>query len=133
MIATIPIENVATRQDLIDELGSLETLENLLSATKTAEQAMQLTLNDVVDNLRNRVPPINERDLVDVGELRTAVVLGTLARLYLSNVTVGNRDDVNANKNRIFQTRYENRLAGLRPTVTFQGAGPTQSIAFSRR
>jgi hypothetical protein len=130
---TIAIADVATHVDLANEVGSKSALDNLLNDTMSAKKALELTLADVVDHLRNRTPPIGESDIADVTQLRRVVVEGTLARLYRSNITTGDGEDVSSVKHKIYQRAYENTLAALRPDLTGGAVPASFSIAFHRR
>lgn len=134
---TINIESVATDADLAGELGSEEALENLVTDPgadpSTTLIARQNALGEVLDGLRNRVPPIVDSELSDVTELHRVVVYGALARLYRNNITTGDEADVSAAKHKIYQRLFESALGALRPTLSGSYVSGGRSIQFSRR
>jgi hypothetical protein len=107
--------DVATPQDLADELGGTAALDNLTSESFTARHVLELTLADILDSLRNRTPPVVEGDISDTAQLKRPLVEGAISRLYRNNITTG--DDVNAAKQKLYQRAYDNTLASLRPVV----------------
>ncbi len=133
----IEVESVATDADLAGELGSAEALDNLVTDPEadpsTTLVARQNALRDVVDGLRNRVPPIYDSELSDVTELSRVVVYGALARLYRNNITTGTEEDVSAAKHKIYQRLYESALGALRPSLNGAFVAGGRSIQFSRR
>jgi hypothetical protein len=134
-MSLITAASVATVQMLKDELGSDEALANLTpsSDADAPTKAIQAALDDVVYMLKNRVPPVLERDLRDVTELKIPVVYGALMRLFRQNITTGDEKDVNARRARDYQAMYDQRVATLRPTLISCEIASPATIAFHRR
>lgn len=130
---TIDIDDVAAWSDLASEIGGKDALDNLTNESLTARKALELTLAEVVDSLRNRTPPIAETDLSDVTQLKRVVVEGTLARLYRINMTTGDGEDISSAKHKFYQRAYEATLSALRPTLTGGAIPAGFSIALHRR
>jgi len=133
----INVDSVASTGDLVSEIGSQAALDNLMKdpteSPSAATKARQLALTEVLNHLKNRTPPVLESDLSNVTELAPVVVYGALARLYRNNITVGDNEDVSANKHRIYQRLFESSLSALRPTVQSLLKSASSSITFSRR
>ncbi len=133
----LDVESVATDADLAGELGGEEALQNLVTDPdadpSTTLIARQNALREVLDGLRNRVPPVTEPELSDVTELSRVVVYGALARLYRNNITTGTEEDVSAAKHKIYQRLFESSVNALRPTLSGSYVSGGRSIQFSRR
>lgn len=124
--------DIATSQDLANEIGGSAALDNLTSESFTAKHALDLTLVDILDSLRNRTPPVAETDIVDPTQLRKPLVDGALSKLYRNNITTG--DDVNATKQKLYARSYETALSALRPVVVGSVVASSGfSIAMNRR
>lgn len=128
----IPVDNVATEGDLADEIGGA----TLLNRAKVAGQvdfttARQLGLNDVLEHLAARTPPIREADLSVVSELKRAVVYRALERICRNAITAdGDAWSVRA---RTYHTEYEGAIARLKPTVNGSSTGSPTGFSYSRR
>lgn len=132
---TVLLSEVLTVDDVRDEVGGADTLDNLQCDPKKVQDAMQRTLTDVLEALRNRVPPIVEGDIGTPSELRLTVLYGTCERLYLQNITTGDGKDIASVKHRHYSQRYLQHRRDLRPTIASSGekAGSNMSIALHRR
>lgn len=130
--ATTEVTLVCEDVDLENEIGGSAALL-ALATPQLCRQARIGALDDVIDHLRNRTPPVLEANLADVSELRIAVRDGALARLYRQNMTTGDGEDVNARKAKDYQAAFMSAVNRLRPTLSGQlKAGPA-SIALHRR
>ena len=127
------VEDVATDEDLHQEIGGVDALRNITSETNTAKQARQSALADVLFHFANQSPPIAEHDFIAPAELNRVVKFGALARLYRNNMTTGGGEDVHGAKARMFQKMYEGALGSLRPTVGASAKAAPMSIALHRR
>ena len=83
-----PVNDVVTDSDLSNEVSERE-FGRLAPNEDDGLDARQLTLDDLLDRLKNRVPPIHETDLIDLEELRIPCVYGAVARLYRRKMTTG--------------------------------------------
>lgn len=129
---TISVDTVAIDADLENELGGHQALQNLLPhGWSNAQPARQWALNDVLDDLSDRTPPIVEADISNVADIKRAVVLGAVAHLYGHNITTG--DDVHAHHERRFRKMYEAKKRSTRPTSTYGERTAPGAIALHRR
>ena len=126
------VQLVATDKDLEDEVDEKEFCR-LIGDSADGRQKRQLAFDDILYQLRNRVPPIQEGDLAVITELKIAVVYGAIARLYRDNMTTGGGDDINHSKAKHYQAMYKERVHQLRPSVANQKTGGPSGIAFHRR
>lgn len=133
----IDVETVASDADLANELGGTEALQNLVKDPEADPSntlvARRNALNEVVDSLRNRTPPIYDSELSDVTELSRLVVYGAISRLYRNNITTGTEEDVSFAKHKLYQKLFESSMTSLRPTLSGVLVGGSRSIQFSRR
>ena len=126
------ISSVAVRQDIANELGGDEAIENLTTTGFRLDDVLALALADVLYELKNRTPPVPESAIAFPLELKRAVVEATIARLYLNCITTP--DGLNATKYRMYDRKYQSTISSLRPTVS--GGlliGAPFSIAMQRR
>ena len=130
-MSTADVDDVATDLDITDEIGEVP-FGRLARDSSDGQKARQRALDDVLDKLRNRVPPIRETDLSDISELRFVVVYGAVARLYRSSMTTGDGSDVNSAKFQFYNKQYERRSDELRPTVTGNRIAAPASIKLNR-
>jgi hypothetical protein len=129
---TISVGSVATDADLVNELGGAAALANILPADwADAEQARTLALEDVIESLRRRSPPVAENDLANVTQLRRAVTYGALERLY--RMAMHGVDDVYAVQRKLYDTRFNAEVAGLSPLLLGGARGSVGSIGIARR
>lgn len=127
------IDDVCTDDDLVHEAGDVDRLNNIMSLESTRRATRTQVLADVLESLRNRIPPVREGDIRDVTELTRTVTYGTFAAMHRKNITIGNDQDVSANMARVYQKLYQSALDNLRPTVDAgQNAAPF-GIATHRR
>lgn len=124
-----PVNDVVTNSDLSNEISESE-FGILAPNEDDGLDARQLTLDDLLDRLKNRVPPIHETDLIDLEQLRIPCVYGAVARLYRRAMTTG--DDVFSVKHRFYIKDYDRRVADLRPTVTGGRVAAPSSIKTHR-
>lgn len=132
MATTLDVTDIATSEDLANEIGGNAALDNL-GGIGVVQAALCAGLDDVVDDLRNRVPPVRESALADITELRLATMYGALERLYRQNSTTGAEDDINSKKSRDYAKMRDHAVSRLRPTlIGAVKAGPA-SITLHRR
>ena len=126
----IDVEDVCTDLDLeiytvgrsnLQDIIPNEWLDETLGR-KSAAQARQQVLSEVLSMLRMRRPPILESDLADLTELKLVVCFGTLAMLYMGAAT--NEESPYLKKAKHFSERYATERSSLQPTVL---AGATAS------
>lgn len=114
---TNDIDLYCTHADLIDELGGgSRKLARLLGPDADSQLVREQSLRDVLKSLRRRTPPITESMLSDTTQLKDAVTLGTLMRLYRAAITAEN--DVHDLLYRDFKKRFETEVAGIHVTVS---------------
>lgn len=129
---TLNVDNIATDADLYGEQPA-EVLDRALPNGSTGFLAFrQKALQDVVDSLAARRPPVYESDLVDPTELRAAVVYRALVRICRTAITM--EGDVWTVRAREYQKEYSAAIDVLRPTVSGGAVGPGGgSISVVRR
>jgi len=129
------VESVCTEAELASYLaGQLTGQTRLLPPDwPDATQARQQALDEVLEALRRRVPPIREGDLSNVAELKRAVLYGAEKWLLWHSLTSAGPDSVFAFKYSVAAKRFEAEMAGLTPTVTGILRGNATSFAISRR
>jgi hypothetical protein len=133
----IDVEDVCTHEQL-DEyvLGLLTEKVHLLPPQWVGDSSIvrRQGLTDVLDALRNRVPPVHEADIADPSELRQCVVHYAAMRLYDGAMTSGAEAEVFHAKMKAEEKRYGDRLAALRPTIAAGDAvAPGLSFGVGRR
>lgn len=129
---TINVESVATDADLQNEVAGASWLASAMpQGAVSFVAARSRSLEDVLDHLKSRTPPIRAADLVDVTELRRAVVYRALQRIC-RNASTG-EGDVWHVRARDFGREYEGELARLRPTVGGNLTGTPIGFTISRR
>lgn len=128
---TNDIELYCTHADLIDELGGgARKLARLLGPDADSTIVREQSLRDLLKALRRRTPPITESMLTDPTQLKDAVALGTLMRLYRAAITAEN--DVHDLLYRDFKKRFEAEVAGIQVTVS-DGVRAYNAVAVMRR
>ncbi len=130
----IDVDDVCTHEQLGDEAGGLEELENVLPVSYAGSSAAprEAALRVVLKACSRRTPPIYEADFLDVTELRDAVAYGALERIYREAMT--GADSVYALKRAYFEKKLHAELLGLAPRVQSSGGRATVfSIAMERR
>lgn len=135
-ITTNDVNVYCTHGDLVDEIGSERKLLKLLPAEPNDPDDPTLplraqALRDVLKTLARRTPPILESQLTVPGELKDAVCLGTLMRLYRNAMTT--EGDANGVLFKHFEKLFNAEIAGLRLTIDDAAAVDTLSIAVFRR
>lgn len=130
---TIDVDDVATDDDLVDELGEKAILTSLLPDGGDSEPFRRKALEDTMKRLSRRTPPISDADLNDVTELRDCVVYGALRRIYERAMTQGSADSLWTKKREWYAQMYADEVAGLMPTLAGEVRGPSLGIAIERR
>ena len=135
-MSTIDVEDVCTDADLEGYVLGKTNLQNLLpedpawltdpdadydydANPRVATIVRQQALDDVLEALAKRRPPIRETDLLDVTELKRPVAFGALHRLYTGQIQ--HEDSPNVAKAKHYCKAYEGAMAALQPSV-LQGA-----------
>lgn len=129
---TADVDLYCTHSDLADELGGSRKLARLVppDATDATELVRAQALRDVLKALARRTPPITEAMISDPTELKDAVALGALMRLYRAAITA--EGDVHDVLYRDFRRRFEAEVQGL--TVTISGSvRATNAVTVFRR
>lgn len=97
---------------------------------KTAKPARQQVLNDVLEKLSKRTPPILEDDIADKTDLRNVVAYGTLALVFLNAPT--REGSPNFKRSEFFQKRYDAEMSNLLIVTTDDegegGGGATSNL-----
>lgn len=129
----IDVDTIATDADLSNEVGGATKLANVIPAdwSGSAKPARTAALEEILLTLSRRTPPIQEADLQIPAELKTAVVLGALERLY-RRAMLESGDHFDAQR-RIYERRYSAELLNVTPTVSDGGRATTFGIAIHRR
>ena len=133
MSTLIDVQEVATDGDLETEITKKEFCRLAGDDTEAGKDARQLALDDILYQLANRVPPIQEGDLAFITELKIATVYGAVARMYRNRITTGDNDDVNFTKSKLYQKLFDSRSGQLRPQVSNQQLAGPSSITVHRR
>lgn len=81
MTTALDVDDIAADTDLVSELGSQAKLERMMPKREDRDAIRQKSLQDVVNALLVRSPPVNEGDLSDTAELKDAVVYRSLERI----------------------------------------------------
>jgi len=120
---SINVDDVAVDRDLEKYTAGRSGLQDLLpedstwyesgGGAKSALPARQTALENVLKSLKNRRPPIYEYQLLDVTELKQAVVFGALEILYRG--AVQHEDSPNAKKAKDFGDKYRAEVTSLQP------------------
>lgn len=84
---TLVLASIATDADLAAEYGGTARLNSLQSDVTIRDSYRASALQDVVDSLSTRTPPVTEGNLSDPTELKQAVVYRTLAKLCAVSIT----------------------------------------------
>jgi hypothetical protein len=130
------IDLVCTHADLIDELGSERALRQILpvepdNAEDPTKTIREQAYRDVLRSLLKRTPPILESQLSDIVELKSAVVFGTLLRLYRSSMS--NPDDLFGTLWKEYESKFRSEVTHLRVTVDGVASVDVASISMFRR
>lgn len=144
-MSTTAVNDVATDADLeVHTLGKTN-LQKLLpdewltdpdanydadTNPKLATIPRQQALDDTLVSLAKRRPPIRESDLVDVTQLKNAVVYGALAIIYGGATQYD--DSPNVERAKRFRKLFEAEVAGLQPDVQLGSTASSMSLRLSR-
>lgn len=131
-MSTTDVDDVCTDAHLVAHVGQAE-LDTLIPEdwSGSAENARQFALDEILDGLTRRQPPIEESDLDDITQLRRAVIYGALALLYRRAM---NRDlDAFGVKESIYRRLYQAERESLVPSVSGGARVPVASYAIERR
>jgi hypothetical protein len=146
-MSTTNVDTVATDADLQVWTGGKRKLQDLLpdeaewfqtpasdydydGNPKVATIPRQRALDDVLVSLAKRRPPIRESDLLDVTQLRNAVVYGALAIVY--GAAVQHEDSPNVERAKTFRKMFADEVAGLQPDVQAGATASSLTIRISR-
>lgn len=129
------VETVCTESDLADYLGDQLTgqMRILPAGWTDATKARQQALDDVLEALRRRTPPIREGDLVLPTELKRCVQYGAEKWLYWHSLSTAGDGSILAFKFKEAEKRFEREITGLTPTVTSVLRGNASSFSIARR
>lgn len=131
----IDVDDVCTEADLESHTLGRSNLQDIIPndwldetlGRKSAAQARQQVLTEILGMLRMRRPPILETQLADLTELKLCVCFGTLAMLYMGAAT--NEDSPYMKKAKHFYDRYKTERDALQPTVLL--GATTSSLSFT--
>ncbi len=112
---TIAIDTVCTEEQLDEYLGGQLAAQTALvpKGWDDAAPARQFALDETLDSLKRRRPPIREADITDATELRRAVLYGASARLYDLAISNGGDAEMWVVKHRAARKLFEAEVAGL--------------------
>jgi hypothetical protein len=77
-MTVLDVNTIATDADLANEIGGADKLDRAMKREADRDAKRVRALEDVVEALQNRSPPVFEEDLLDPTELRRAVVARAL-------------------------------------------------------
>lgn len=135
MADLIAVNDVLTHEQLDDYLGGKLTAQvhiapkNDIDTVKTRTQA----LDEVLEALAARTPPIYERDITRPSELRSAVKHGAAKNLYRNAMTSGADAELFHALMKAEAVDYAAAVNALRPTVGDGSKATAWSIGISRR
>jgi hypothetical protein len=99
MTTTLVVDDIATDADLAAEFGGASRLNSTQPDVALRNAYRAQALQDVVDALASRTPPVLESDLVEPTQLKRSVVYRTLYKLCLNALAEsGDRHDVLAKR-----------------------------------
>lgn len=135
MADLIDVDDVLTHSQLDDYLGGQLTAQTYLATVGDTDTAKARTwaLDDVLDRLAERTPPVYEADVTIVTELRRAVRHGAAMHLYDLATTSGNDAEVWHAKMKAEEKRFQSAIDGLKPTVSTGVQATASSFGISRR
>lgn len=105
MATILDVDAIATDDDLVREVASKARLERANKDIAQRDAIRQQALQDVVDALRTRTPPVLDSMLSDPNELKRAVVYRSLSKIFLSAIAV--ESDVHAVLHRAYEREYQ--------------------------
>lgn len=103
------------------------------STWQDSKPARQYALDRVLEALRRRTPPIEYGDLNFPKELSLAVLYGAAEHLYQIASSTGVESDILWAQREKWETKFDNEISGLTPTLTSGLRGPSGSFGVSRR
>ena len=132
MATTLNVDTIATDADLIAEVASQARLDRAMKDVTQRDKVRKAALQDVVDALMTRSPPLREAELSDATELKRAVVYRSLSKIFLSAIAVEN--DVHATLQRNYEREYQAAVrARFSVTPTQADSGSGYSFRMERR
>ena len=122
------VDTIATDADLIAEVASKARLDRAMPDVAQRDAIRAQALQDVVDALATRSPPVRDTQLADPTELKQSVVYRSLAKIFLSAIAVDG--DVHSMLNRAYEREYQ---AAVRRSFTLSPDGAAGSSGFTFR
>jgi hypothetical protein len=101
MATILDVDSIATDADLIAEVASAARLERANKSVTQRDAIRHAALEDVLEALKTRSPPLTDTMLADATELKRAVVYRSLTKIFLSAIAV--EGDIHA----VLHTKYE--------------------------
>ena len=134
----VDVADVATDADLETYVLGKSALQDLIpdewlsddGTTKTAKRLMQVVLDDILQALESRRPPIRPADMVSYVELKGPVCLGTIERLYMGKAT--HDDSPNLKKSAAFGKQYSAAINSMQPRLRQGSTTSSLSIRLER-
>jgi hypothetical protein len=128
MATNLDVDVIATDDDLVREVASRARLDRAIKDVAQRDAIRHAALQDVVDALLTRSPPLTETMLSDPVELKRAVVYRSLAKIFLAAIAVDG--DVHTTLNRNYEREYQ---AAVRARFTTVPDGLPSTGGFSVR
>jgi hypothetical protein len=122
MATTLDVDDIATDSHLSSLPGSASKLARAMPTLADRDAIRAAALQDVVNALQTRTPPVFEADLADITELRDAVVYRSLTVIFrTARSTAGDSFDLLA---RDYDREYQ---SAVRRSYTVSGSlsGPS--------
>lgn len=128
------VNDVCTHDHLVAEVHSAKALAMLLppDANGSSEGVRTLGLEDTLEALKRRSPPIREGDLENPSELKRCVLYATLMRLEFAATTSAGEGDVHWAKYKRYRDCLDAEINGFTPTLSGGALGAPFSIAVDR-
>lgn len=135
MADLINVDDVLTHERLDDYLGGKLTAQvHIAPKTDLDTRKVRTTaLDEVLEALAGRTPPIRETDIVRASELRSAVMHNAAKHLYRLAMTSGADAELFHALYRAERDEYAAAINQLRPTVGSGEKATAWSIGISRR
>jgi hypothetical protein len=135
---TIDVETVATDADLEVYTLGRANLQSLLPDEwfdetlnrKSAANARQQALDDILATFKQRRPAITDSDLADVTELKPAVCYGALAILYQGAAT--HDESPHLARGKSYASRFTSEKLALQPSILLGSTASSLSARMSR-
>jgi hypothetical protein len=128
MTTYLDVDTIATDADLIAEVSSKARLDRAMPDVAQRDAIRARALQDVVDALATRSPPLRDTDLANPTELKQPVVNRSLSKIILSAVAVDG--DVHSTLHRAYEREYQ---AAVRRSFTLAPDGAAGSSGFTFR